>query len=69
MSDIEQSKPQQMRQESQLLDHLAVMLGKPVPPSVKQWEFLRQSFPASDIALRASERLLDAAIKLETKGA
>lgn len=57
------TKPQQMRQESCAIDHVVALLNAPAVPSQKQWNYLRNTFP--DVLPRASERLLDAAIKLE----
>lgn len=59
------TKSSDMREEARAIDHMVSALRSEFPPSKVQWAYFRETFvPALS---RASERLLDEAIKLEGK--
>lgn len=64
MSEL--SKPQEMRAESHAIDQVVAVLLSAKPIDLKQQIYLKTKFAAP--LSSASERLLDAAIKLEAKG-
>lgn len=60
------SKANDMRNASHLVAHISAMLRKASAPSEKEWKHLQSLFSA-DAAFEVSNRLIDAANKMDAR--